>query len=57
MQPKTILRVEAEEPPKRLAVLIDADNAQAAGARTLPPPIPTLMKLMTNKMKAVAYRI
>ena len=29
MQPKTILRVEAEEPPKRLAVLIDADNAQA----------------------------
>ncbi len=29
MQPKTILRVEAEEPPRRLAVLIDADNAQA----------------------------
>ena len=29
MQPKTILRVEAEDPPKRLAVLIDADNAQA----------------------------
>ena len=34
-----------------------ADNAQAAGARTLPPPIPTLMKLMSNTMKAVAYRI
>lgn len=30
MQPKTIFRVEAEEPAKRLAVLIDADNAQAA---------------------------
>jgi NYN domain-containing protein/OST-HTH/LOTUS domain-containing protein len=30
MQPKTIVRVEAEEPTKRLAVLIDADNAQAA---------------------------
>jgi hypothetical protein len=30
MQPKTIVRVEAEEPAKRLAVLIDADNAQAA---------------------------
>ena len=30
MQPKTVVRVEAEEPAKRLAVLIDADNAQAA---------------------------
>lgn len=30
MQPKTIVRVEAEEPARRLAVLIDADNAQAA---------------------------
>ena len=29
MQPKTVVRVEAEEPAKRLAVLIDADNAQA----------------------------
>ena len=28
MQPKTVVRVEAEEPAKRLAVLIDADNAQ-----------------------------
>ena len=26
MQPKTVVRVEAEEPAKRLAVLIDADN-------------------------------
>lgn len=30
MQPRTVVRVEAEEPAKRLAVLIDADNAQAA---------------------------
>lgn len=30
MQPKTVVRVEAEEPAKRLAVLIDADNAQAS---------------------------
>ena len=29
MQSKTVVRVEAEEPAKRLAVLIDADNAQA----------------------------
>lgn len=29
-QTKTIVRVESEEPAKRLAVLIDADNAQAA---------------------------
>lgn len=30
MQPRTVVRVEAEEPARRLAVLIDADNAQAA---------------------------
>lgn len=30
MQPRTVVRVEAEEPTRRLAVLIDADNAQAA---------------------------
>lgn len=30
MQSKTVVRVEAEEPVKRLAVLIDADNAQAS---------------------------
>lgn len=33
-----------------------ADNAQAAGARTLPPPIPSAMRLMSSVMKAVAYR-
>ena len=30
MQGKTIVKVEADEPVKRLAVLIDADNAQAS---------------------------
>jgi len=28
--PKTIAKIESEEPTRRLAVLIDADNAQAA---------------------------
>lgn len=30
MQPRTVVKVEAEEPSLRLAVLIDADNAQPA---------------------------
>ena len=30
MQARTLIKVEAEEPAKRLAVLIDADNARAA---------------------------
>jgi hypothetical protein len=30
MQARTLVKVEADEPAKRLAVLIDADNAQAA---------------------------
>jgi len=34
-----------------------ADQAQAAGARTLPPPIPRLMALTSAIMKAVAYRL
>ena len=34
-----------------------ADNAEAAGARVLPPPIPDLMRLMSKFMKAVAYRV
>lgn len=33
-----------------------ADNALAAGARTLPQPIPRLMALTSRVMKAVAYR-
>jgi len=34
-----------------------ADQAQAAGARALPQPIPTLMALSAAIMKAVAYRV
>ena len=34
-----------------------ADNARAAGARVLPPPVPTLMAMASNLMKAIAYRI
>ena len=34
-----------------------ADNAEAAGARILPPPIPTLMRFMSTVMKTVAYRV
>ena len=34
-----------------------ADQAQAAGARTLPPPIPRIMALTSAIMKAVAYRL
>ena len=33
-----------------------ADNAEAAGARVLPPPVPTLMAAASKLMKAVAYR-
>src|SRR5688572_6647858 len=34
-----------------------AEHAEAAGARVLPPPIPTLMAFASGVMKAVAYRI
>jgi ubiquinone biosynthesis monooxygenase Coq7 len=34
-----------------------ADHAQAAGARRLPQPIPSLMALSSAIMKAVAYRL
>ena len=34
-----------------------ADNALAAGAQTLPAPVPALMRFASNVMKAVAYRI
>ena len=34
-----------------------ADRALAAGARALPAPLPALMKLASNVMKAVAYRL
>ena len=34
-----------------------ADNAEAAGARALPQPIPTLMAAASKLMKTVAYRL
>jgi len=34
-----------------------ADHAEAAGARVLPPPIPTLMAGASRLMKLVAYRL
>lgn len=34
-----------------------ADNAQAAGARGLPPPIPRAMALSARLMKTIAYRL
>ncbi len=34
-----------------------ADNAEAAGARILPPPVPQVMALASKLMKAVAYRV
>jgi ubiquinone biosynthesis monooxygenase Coq7 len=34
-----------------------AEQALAAGARILPPPVPALMRFASNVMKAVAYRL
>jgi 3-demethoxyubiquinol 3-hydroxylase len=34
-----------------------ADHAEAAGARVLPQPVPTLMAAASKLMKAVAYRV
>jgi ubiquinone biosynthesis monooxygenase Coq7 len=34
-----------------------ADDAQARGARALPPPVPTLMAAASTLMKTIAYRI
>ncbi|WP_147654085.1 2-polyprenyl-3-methyl-6-methoxy-1,4-benzoquinone monooxygenase [Vulcaniibacterium gelatinicum] len=34
-----------------------AAHAEAAGARALPPPVPTLMAMASNLMKAIAYRV
>jgi ubiquinone biosynthesis monooxygenase Coq7 len=34
-----------------------ADHAEAQGARILPQPVPTLMAMASNLMKAIAYRI
>jgi len=48
---RAILRVMKDDEVRH------ADNAQAAGARVLPPPIPSVMRFMSRVMKTVAYRI
>jgi ubiquinone biosynthesis monooxygenase Coq7 len=34
-----------------------ADQAQARGARALPPPVPALMAAASKLMKTIAYRV
>ena len=48
---RAILRVMKEDEARH------ADHAEAAGAKVLPQPIPTLMKAASTVMKAVAYRL
>ncbi|MBS7457850.1 2-polyprenyl-3-methyl-6-methoxy-1,4-benzoquinone monooxygenase [Coralloluteibacterium stylophorae] len=48
---RAVLRVMKDDEARH------ADNAEAAGARRLPFPIPRLMRLTSSVMKAVAYRI
>ncbi|HLU13944.1 MAG TPA: 2-polyprenyl-3-methyl-6-methoxy-1,4-benzoquinone monooxygenase [Arenimonas sp.] len=48
---RAILRVMKDDEVRH------ADNAVAAGARILPPPIPALMAFASKVMKTVAYRI
>ncbi|HLS83473.1 MAG TPA: 2-polyprenyl-3-methyl-6-methoxy-1,4-benzoquinone monooxygenase [Arenimonas sp.] len=48
---RAILRVMKDDEVRH------ADNALAAGARILPPPIPALMAFASKVMKTVAYRI
>ncbi|MFC5571446.1 2-polyprenyl-3-methyl-6-methoxy-1,4-benzoquinone monooxygenase [Lysobacter yangpyeongensis] len=48
---RAILQVMKEDEARH------ADNARAQGARTLPPPVPTLMAMASNLMKTIAYRI
>lgn len=48
---RAILRVMKEDEARH------ADHALAQGARALPPPVPTVMAMASNLMKAIAYRI
>lgn len=48
---RQILRVMKDDEARH------ADNAERAGARVLPPPIPQVMALASRFMKLVAYRI
>ena len=51
LRSRAILEVMKEDEARH------ADNAQASGARILPPPVPTLRAAASNLMKTIAYRI
>lgn len=51
LRSRAILEVMKEDEARH------ADHAQAQGARILPQPVPTLMAMASNLMKAIAYRI
>jgi 3-demethoxyubiquinol 3-hydroxylase len=51
LRSRDILKVMKEDEARH------ADHAEQAGARVLPPPIPTLMAGASNLMKAIAYRL
>ncbi|KAF1708931.1 demethoxyubiquinone hydroxylase family protein [Pseudoxanthomonas kalamensis DSM 18571] len=51
LRSREILRVMKDDEARH------ADNAEQAGARVLPPPIPALMATASKLMKAVAYRM
>jgi ubiquinone biosynthesis monooxygenase Coq7 len=51
LRSRAILRTMKEDEARH------ADDAEHAGARVLPPPIPSLMATASKLMKAVAYRL
>lgn len=51
LRSRAILRTMKEDEARH------ADEAEHAGARVLPPPIPSLMSAASRLMKAVAYRL
>ena len=51
LRSRAILEVMKEDEARH------ADHAEAQGARILPQPVPTLMAMASNLMKAIAYRV
>ena len=51
LRSRAILEVMKEDEARH------ADHAEAQGARILPQPVPTLMSMASNLMKAIAYRV
>jgi 3-demethoxyubiquinol 3-hydroxylase len=51
LRSRAILEVMKEDEARH------ADHAEAQGAKILPQPVPTLMAMASNLMKAIAYRI